>query len=195
MKTWQKIALVVIVVLGVAVCVKSCVDKTEADLKIAYIGYDFIISDTFDENAEEISSLVGDINGDGEAIADIIEISFNDSLSASDLENSRQKKTSALGSGTSRLYLIDKEFVDQEAQSDYEIFADISSLGEGITNSKGQTIAISLENNEKVKLLGVRDTTNLYLAIRVVSEMDGILYKNIEEQNAAAERIAAWILN
>ncbi|MCD8048099.1 MAG: hypothetical protein LUG52_00560 [Clostridia bacterium] len=195
MKKWQKIALVIIVVLGVAVCVKSCVDKTDADLKIAYIGYDFIVSDTFDENADEISSLVGDINGDGEAIVDIIEISFNDSLSESDLENSRQKKTSALGSGTSRLYLIDKEFIDAEASSDYEIFADISSLGEGITNSAGQTVAISLEDNEKVKLLGVRDTTDLCLALRVVSEMDTVLYKNIEEQNAAAKRVAEWILS
>ena len=192
MKTWHKVAIVIIVIVGVFLCVKSCIDKKDADLTVAYIGHDFVQRETFEQNMHEYASLCTDITGDGEIYIDMMEISFNEDLPEGDKQSAWSKLTSAVGAGIARLYFIEESYIRSNADEGF--FADISHLGNGITNSKGQVVAISLKDNERVKLFGIEPKEDLYLAVRIVSEMDISTDKNIEAKNSSAHKIAQYII-
>lgn len=191
-----KIAIAAVIVIGITVCVKSCADRREADLRMAYIGYGFVNMEKF-EGAEGLFEAVGDVNGDGAAICEMVEISFNETLSSADFANSQQKLMNAVGNGNSRVYIINKKFLDANLEND--VFADISFFArpsdKEVTDAEDKTIAISLEGNEKIKELGIDQNEELYIAVRKVSEMDGVMYKNIEELDAAAQRAVQYILS
>lgn len=193
MKTWHKVAIAIIAIVGVLVSVKSCVDRKTPDLTVAYIGHGFVDYNAFDKNAGSISHLCNDINNDGEINIDIMEISFNDSLAPSDRQNSQQKLANAVGMGAARLYFIEEDFVVNNASSG--VFADISTLGDGFRNSDGEVVAISIKGNEKVQQMGIDTDCELYLAVRIVSEMDVITDKTIASKNETAINIAKYILN
>lgn len=193
MKTWHKIALTVAVVAGLIICVKSCVDKEEVDLNVAYIGDGFVQRELFDQNKSMLESVCNDITGDGEAWVDIMEISFNEELSQADKSNSAGKMTNAVGAGAARVYFIEKPYVVQNASAG--VFADISALGDGFKNSEKQTVAISIKGNEKVKKLGIDTDKDIYLAVRIVSEMDSLTDKSIEKKHESAMNVAKYILN
>ncbi len=193
MKKRYKIILAVIVIVGVLVAVKSCMDKVEPDLVMAYIGYDFIDKSMLEENGAELSAAVGDVNGDGQKKVEVLEISFSEKLSEGDFSNSQQKMASAVGGGTARLYFIDKEFLDKNRDSG--VFADMSEfISDGVKNSDGQVIAFDISENERVKEIGIKNTENLYLALRVVSEMDHVYDSEIGKKDEAARRAVRWIL-
>ncbi len=193
MKKRYKIILAIIVIAGVLVAVKSCMNKVEPDLVMAYIGYDFTDKTMLEENGAELSEAVGDVNGDGQLKLEILEISFSENLSEGDFSNSQRKMASAVGGGTARLYFIDKNFLDKSKDS--EVFADMSEFGtDGVKNSTGQVIAFDISDNERVREIGIKNTENLYLALRVVSEMDHIYDSDIDKKDEAARRAVRWIL-
>ncbi len=193
MKKRYKIILAIIVIVGVLIAVKSCMDKVEPDLVMAYIGYDFTDKTMFEENGAELSEAVGDVNGDGQLKVEILEISFSETLSEGDFSNSQRKMASAVGGGTARLYFIDKVFFDKNRNSG--VFADMSEFStDGVKNSDGQVIAFDISENERVKEIGIKNTENLYLALRVVSEMDHVYDSGIGKKDEAARRAARWIL-
>ena len=189
-----KIILLIIVIVGVVVCVKSCIGKREADLKLAYVGYGFVDTMKFDAFKDELGEIVGDINGDGKALCEMTEISFNENLTSADFANSQQKLMSAVGNGAARLYIMNYDFV--EANKDNDVFKDLSNLsGEGIRNSAGEIVAISLKNSKSVLQMGLSGEEELYIAVRKISEMDSVMYKNIEKVDKAADIAAEYILN
>lgn len=192
MKTWHKIAICVILVVGVLVAVKSCVDRTPPDITLAYIGDGFINRAAFEENADSLYSLCSDITADGEISIDMMEISFHEELSAADRQNSTQKMTHALGAGAARVYFIEESYVINNASKG--VFADISHLGDGFKNASGDVVAISIKGNKKAEMLGIDTTGDIYLAVRIVSEMDRYTDKHIEEKHALAMNIAEYIL-
>lgn len=174
--------------------IKSCVDREEPDLTIAYVGYDFVNMTLFEENRGEVEEIIGDVDGDGKAVCEMVEISFNENLTSADLSNSKQKLTNAVGQGSARVYIMEKSFV--ENNKDNEVFADLSYLsGDGITNSEGETVGIDVSGSEMLAMLGIENTEGLYLAVRKVSEMDSVWDKDIDETDAAARRAAEYILN
>ena len=191
MKTWHKIGLVVVVIIGVLMSVKSCVDKKTPDITVAYIGSNFVDYNAFEENSSEIKSVCRDVNGDGEVVIELMEISFNEELSQADKQNSSQKLANAVGAGNARVYFIEKSYVINNASAG--IFADLSSLGDGFKNSDGQVVAIDIEGNEKLEKMGI-DTKGLYLAVRIVSQMDAVTDKNIDAKYESALNIAKYIL-
>lgn len=193
MKKYYKQIFAVIIIIGILVCFKSCIDKKEADITVAYIGYDFVSRNLFEENIQTVARDCEDITGDGEFVVDLMEISFHESLNEADKSNSQGKLTQAVGMGSARVYFIDEEYVLKN--KDAGVFADISVLGNGIENENGETVAISLCGNEKISLLGVENGENMYLAIRIVSEMDVAFDENIEKKNDAAWNIAKGILS
>lgn len=192
MKKYYKQILAVIIIIGVIVCIKSCADRKEPDITVAYIGYDFADRDLFEKNIASVTQGCEDITGDGSFTVDLMEISFNKALNEADKSNAQSKLTRAIGLGSARLYFIDKEYV--EKNKDAGVFADISDLGEGILNNLGETVAISLTGNEKLSAIGIENGENMYLAIRIVSEMDTVSDKKINEKNSAAWNIAKNIL-
>lgn len=194
MKTRYKVILALIVAVGIIVSIKSCVDREEPDLTIAYVGYDFVNMTLFEENRGEVEEIIGDVDGDGKAVCEMVEISFNENLTSADLSNSKQKLTNAVGQGSARVYIMEKSFV--ENNKDNEVFADLSYLsGDGITNSEGETVGIDVSGSEMLAMLGIENTEGLYLAVRKVSEMDSVWDKDIDETDAAARRAAEYILN
>ncbi len=194
MKTKYKVILALIVAVGIAVSIKSCVDREEPDLTIAYVGHDFVNMTLFEENRGELEEIIGDVDGNGKAVCEMVEISFNENLSTADLSNARQKLANAVGQGSARVYIMEKSFV--EDNKDNEVFADLSYLsGDGITNSEGETVGIDVSGSEIPAMLGIENTQELYLAVRKVSEMDHVWDKNIDETDAAARRAAEYILN
>ena len=73
MKTWHKAALIIIVIVGVLISVKSCVDRKNPDITMAYIGDGFLDREAFEENKDIVlNSVASDINGDGEFNADMM---------------------------------------------------------------------------------------------------------------------------
>lgn len=193
MKTRYKWMLAVILVVGILICVKSCADKKESDVTLAYIGYSFADRTLFEENIHTLTTGCEDVNGDGEFRVDLTEISFNESLGTADRENSTAKLASAVGMGNARLYFIAEDYVIRNKTAG--VFADLSDLGEGIQNEKGETIAISVHGNEKLLNIGIEPDENMYLAIRIVSEMDEVTDKNIQKKDRAVWTMAKNILS
>lgn len=193
MKKWHKVALAVIVIIGILIAVKSCVDKKNPDITFAYIGDGFVNREAFEENVKSLDELVEDIDSDGEKNVDLMEISFNEELGAADRQNAMQKMANALGQGAARVYFIEEKYVINNAEAG--VFADISDLGEGYKNSDGETVAISIKDNKKVSLLGIDTDEDIYLAVRIVSEIDELTDKHIDEKHESAMNIARYILN
>lgn len=193
MKTWHKIALCVIVVIGVLISVKSCVDKKDADLTLAYIGEGFVDYSAFENGRAALEALCEDVNSDGEVAVNLLEISFNEQLAQADRQNAYQKMTNAVGYGAARVYILEEQFVISNASSG--VFADLAELGDGFKNADGETVAISVKGNEKVKKLGIDPDADLYLAVRIVSEIDAVTDKDINKKHACAMKVAEYILN
>jgi hypothetical protein len=192
MKKRYKIILALIVTVGIIVSVRSCVVREEADLTIAYIGHDFVNRSLFEENRDEINAIVGDVDSNGTQICDITEISFNENLSTADLSNAKQKMAYALGQGNARVYIMEKSFFD--SNKDSGVYADLSYLSEdGLKNSDGEIIGIDVSGNEKLEKLGIK-TDGTYIALRAVTEMDGVWNKNVEKTDEAARRLVEYIL-
>jgi len=187
-----KIFIAIVVIFGVIVCVRSCVTRVSPDLTVAYIGYDFVNKEAFNAS-EEAKSAVGDLNGDGQVKIEIMEISFSETLGSGDFQNSKSKMAAAVGGGTARLYFMDKAFIDKNIDSG--VFGDITSLGDGLKDSSGAVVAIDISGNENVKSLGIENTEDMYLCVRVVSELDEAYNKNVASEDAAARRLAEWILS
>ncbi len=190
MKKWHKVALILAVVIGIAVCVKSCVGKVEADIFIAYIGNNFVSQEKFNENVKELENVCHDLTDDGVVNVSLMEIVFNEDLNQ---EEARRKMTNAIGLGTARVYVLTAPYVI--LNSAYDVFEDLSHFGDGFKNADGQTVAISLEGNEKAEKLGFPKNERLYLAVRKVSEMDSAMDKDIEKKHDCAMKIAEYILN
>lgn len=196
MKTWHKIAIAVIVVVGIAVCVKSCVDKKEPDLTMAYIGKQFVNRDVYEENVKDLYGACKDITGDGEISIDIMEISYNDELSHADKSNANQKMTNAIGNGAARVYFIEKEYVEKNLE--VGVFEDLTDFdvsgGKAVRDSSGKVVAIGVEGNKKVRALGIEPTDELYVAIRKITEMDEFWVKDVKTQNESARNVVKYIL-
>lgn len=193
MKTWHKIALATVIIVGILISVKSCVDKRAADITLAYIGSDFVDRELFNENVKALHGVCSDINADGEVLVDIMEISFNDSLSQADKQNSDSKLANAVGAGVARVYLIEEKYLVSNASSG--VFADLSDLGDGFKNAAGEVVGISVKDNAKVEKLGIDASGDIYLAVRIVSEIDALTDKSIEKKHTMAMDIAEYILN
>lgn len=194
MKKRYKIILAVIVAVGIAVSVKSCVDREKADLTLAYVGHNFVNRTLFEENRAELCEAVGDVDKNGKAVCGIMEISFNEELSSADRSNSDRKLAAAVGQGEARVYIMEKSFVMKNRDSD--VFADLSEFsGERILNSAGEAVGIDISGNEKLKNLGIDCGEGMYLALRRVSEMDAVWDKNIDETDKAARRAAEYLLS
>jgi hypothetical protein len=87
---------------------------------------------------------------------------------------------------------MEKSFFD--SNKDSGVYADLSYLSEdGLKNSDGEIIGIDVSGNEKLEKLGIK-TDGTYIALRAVTEMDGVWNKNVEKTDEAARRLVEYIL-
>lgn len=193
MRRQTKVLIAIVVFLGLIVCVKSCIDRKTPDITLAYIGDGFIDRTLFEENMKNLSPFCADIDSDGEINIDMMEISFSEELGQADRQNASQRMANAVGAGVARVYFIEEKYVINNASSG--VFADIAALGDGFKNAEGQVVAVSVKGNEKVRELGIEPDEDLYIAVRIVSEIDEVTDKNISAKHASAMKIAEYILS
>ncbi|MGN1098509.1 MAG: hypothetical protein ACI4SS_06410, partial [Clostridia bacterium] len=192
------LAAVIAVLLGVIAAVHSCSSRIEPDLTISYIGENYFDSEKFYREIPALEETIEDINGDGQKKIEIVYISFSSNLTASQEQSNLSKLTMAMGQGESRVYLMDKTYCQRYAES--EILADLSDYvpdgAEVLTDSNGQVYAISVEGNPIVENLGLDDTEGVYIALRAITEMDYVNYKNPgpEEMDKTARSIIKQII-
>ncbi len=196
MKNKLAIFAVAAVIIGVAVAVYSCAARVEPDITLSYIGENYFSSEDFYDNSSELNDVAGDVNGDGKSNVEIVTISFGSNLTSGQEQNNLTRLTMSMGGGQSRVYIMDKAYCLRYA--DDEILADVSDYAEGcadvLVNESGKVYAVGVEGNPLLKKLGLDDTTDVYIALRFVTEMDGINFKNIDEIDAAAREIYQYII-
>ncbi len=193
------ILLAIAVILGAAVAVKSCVERVKADITVSYIGESYFDSELFYENSSLLDEAVGDVNGDGKINTEIVVISIGTSLTSSQEQANLAKMSVSMGQGESRVYLMDKvycqRYADEEILADLSDFRADSSVTDVLVNSSGKVYGISVEGNPLVEKLGLSDTKDVYLALRSVTEMDSVNFKNIEKIDEAAKNTAKLIIS
>lgn len=194
-KKWF-IFLAIAVILGIIVAAKSCASRVEADVVVSYIGEGYFSSEDFYANAKKLEDAIDDINGDGIKKAEAVSISFSSNLTAAQEQANLTKMSMSMGHGDSRVYIMDKNYCMRYA--DEEILADLSEFDFGdaktLVNSKGEVYGVCIKDNSLVKELGVDDTENLYIALRAVTEMDEINFKNIDAIDENARKIIELII-
>ena len=108
-------------------------------------------------------------------------------------KNDDETMTNAVGYGAARVYILEEQFVISNASSG--VFANLAEFGDGFKNADGETVAISVKGNERIKKLGIDPDEDVYLAVRIVSEIDMVTDKDIDKKNACAMKVAEYILN
>ena len=189
------VLLALIIAAGVAVAVRSCAAREKPDLTLTYIGENYFSSDRFYDARRLIEDNIDDVNGDGKRIAEIAVISFGTNITGAQEQNNLTRLTMSIGGGESRVYIMDKAYAARFADS--EALADVAGLASGgkvLTNESGKAYAVSVEGNPVLERLGLSDTEDVYIALRAVSEMDGINFENIDAIDASARKAFEYII-
>ncbi len=194
------VILAVAALIGVIVAVRSCTDRVEPDLVISYIGENYFDSEAFYDNVSTLEAVIDDINGDGKKYIEISVIPFTSNVSAAQQQSNLAKNTLSVGQGQSRVYIIDKAYC-QNIYENQDVLADLSDfVREGddvLTNENGVVCAISVEGNRLLEKLGLSDTEDVYIALRKITEMDYVNFKDPgpEEMTEVAEAVIKQIIN
>ncbi|MDO4563543.1 MAG: hypothetical protein Q4C12_06875 [Clostridia bacterium] len=190
---WHTIASVAIII-TLFLGIKSCVDKVEPDVSIAYIASGYVNTEMFDDGKRALEKLVGDINGDGKEDVFLNAIMFSDEVNPQMTAALTTKAMFAIAAGESRVYILDLEHC--ETYADSGAFEPLEKLGytDGLRNEKGELYAVRLEHNERLNKLGFNDKIELYAALRVIAETDAG-NKNIENITQGARKIFEYIMN
>ncbi len=191
------IILAAAIVLGVVVAVRSCVTRIEPDLTLSYIGESYFDSEKFYAEASLLEDKIEDVNGDGNKKVELAVIAFMSALTASQEQNNLTKLTMSMGSGQSRVYLMDEAYCMRYADS--EFLADLSEYADGaasvLQNSEGKIYGISVAGNPLLAQIGLADTEGVYIALRAVTELDGVNFKNIDDIDKQARVLLRYIIN
>ncbi len=188
------ILLALVITAGVAVAVRSCAAREKPDLTLTYIGENYFSSDRFYDARRLIEDNIDDVNGDGKRVAEIAVISFGTNITGAQEQNNLTRLTMSMGGGESRIYIMDKGYAVRYADS--EVLADVADFasGDALTNADGKVYAVSVEGNPVLERLGLSDSEDVYIALRAVTEMDGVNFKNIDAIDAAARKAYEYII-
>ena len=188
------ILLALVITAGVAVAVRSCAAREKPDLTLTYIGENYFSSDRFYDARRLIEDNIDDVNGDGKRVAEIAVISFGTNITGAQEQNNLTRLTMSMGGGESRIYIMDKGYAVRYADS--EVLADVADFasGDALTNADGKVYAVSVEENPVLERLGLSDSEDVYIALRAVTEMDGVNFKNIDAIDAAARKAYKYII-
>lgn len=137
---------------------------TEPDLVIGYIGINYVNVQTFNDNKGEIELLLRDSNDDGERLTSMYAY-------AVDLENDLHDTfAEMIDTDNYDIYITTKSALKKA--EDKSVFVSASEYvnlsGKDIDTLKdksGRVYAVSLEDNEYLKKMGIMNTTDLYIAV------------------------------
>jgi len=153
------------------------------DLNIIYIGEKNFEPDALTHTAEVFSKYTPDLNGNGECLASFISATVTETPKTEEELASMEKAFVELTSGERLLFMMDKKLYDGFVEEG--LFCDISEYIGGDTPTYG----ISLENNKIADELGIKDASDVYMAVRVLTAEFENDKKKIAEQQGAFEFI------
>lgn len=145
---------------------------TEPDITIGYIGTNYINVQTFNDNKGDIEKVLADANADDNILAQMEAYTVD---LQSDLD---ETFIEMVDSGDYDIYLSSEEaFMTFEDKSQFvtvnEYISDIESdKYKTIKDKSGRIYAVSLEDNDYAKSLGIMNTTDLYIAVAAGSAED-----------------------
>lgn len=155
------LCFLLLVVICVVFVLTSLTTSYEADLCVGYIGLQTGYMDTqkFNDNKPDIEKLLKDSTGDGDRYAEIYVYNVNKKKEALNL---LEEMIEAEGY---HIYIAPKDtFLSHENKSDFATLLTPKGNVETISDSSGRVYAVSLEDNTYIEMLGLRDTTGLYIA-------------------------------
>lgn len=160
---WHLIFLL-LVLICIGFMLLNMTSKTEPDLVIGYIGMNYVNVQTFNDNKAEIELLLRDSNDDGERLTSMYAY-------AVDLENDLHDTfAEMIDTDNYDIYITTKSALKKA--EDKSVFVSASEYvnlsGKDIDTLKdksGRVYAVSLEDNEYLKKMGIMNTTDLYIAV------------------------------
>lgn len=158
-----------LVVICLAFVYTNMTANDEPDLTIAYVGTQYINTQSFMDYKAEIELLIKDANGDGKKLAAV-------SANTGDLQRDIDEAFfEIVESGSYDIYVAsEKTFSSYKDKKAFVSTDEYITFGEGkfdtLSDSSGRTYAVSLKDNTLAKRLGFMDTTDLYIAAAVGKE-------------------------
>lgn len=162
--------------------------ERDPDLSLAYVGKNYINVQTFKDSKESIELLLHDVNGDGEKVASMAAYAVD---LESDLHDVFEK---LIEKNSYHIFIAEKEsFTGYDDKSIFTTVTDYAILKEEffevLKDDSGRAYAVSLEDNDFIKTLGIVDETNLYIA--AVNPKEG---KKLTDRYKNGRNIAGYIL-
>lgn len=168
---WHLIFLLLIIVCIVFIFV-NMTSTTQPDLIVGYIGTSYVNVQTFNDNKYEIELLLRDANDDSKKLAEMYAYAVD---LQSDLDETFAEM---VDSGDYDIYITTREaFEVFEDKSAFVTANEYVNLGtkeiDTLKDKSGRTYAVSLQDNEYAKKLGIMDTTELFIAVADADTEDG----------------------
>lgn len=161
---WHLLFLLLIIVCFVFAFM-NVTTSTEPDITIGYIGTNYVNVQTFKDNKDDIEKVLADANDDDKKLAQLYAYTVDLKSELDDM------LIEMVDSGDYDIYISNKDgFESFEDKSKFvtvnEYISDIESdKYQTIKDESGRIYAVSLEENDYVKNLGIMDTTDLYIAV------------------------------
>lgn len=160
---WHLIFLL-LVLICIGFMLLNITSTTEPDLVIGYIGMNYVNVQTFNDNKAEIELLLRDSNDDGERLTSMyayavdlendLHDTFAEMIDTDDYDIYITTKTALKKVEDKSVFVPASEYVNLSGK-------DIDTL----KDKSGRVYAVSLEDNEYLKKMGIMNTTDLYIAV------------------------------
>lgn len=155
------LSFAVLVLICAIFIISSLTTSYEADIYIGYVGYNSGYMDVqkFNDNKSDIEKLLKDANNDGSRHAELYVFSANKKKEAAKLFSDM------IDTESYHLYIAPKVIIEEyEDKNHFATLKKPVTSVECLTDSGGRVYAISLEKNSYIEMLGLRDTSGLYIA-------------------------------
>ena len=163
---WHTIAGVFVLILLVSTLVE-CAQKKTPDLTVAYVGYDYVQTDGF---RDDLSALVGDVNGDGTEYVFCDNVTIPREIKSEQDMMMSQKLMLMFVDGETRLFIMERDFLDAYGDS-FEDLDGILPAGklEDAFEYGGRKIAVSTLECPQLAKYGL-SKEGLYMGIISLNE-------------------------
>ncbi len=183
------ILIALFIVVGIVTMTLDFALKKDDDFSIGYMGEAYADDTFFNPVKEDISKIVGDINGDGDVLIDYnISVYTEPNFLTYDLTIADQSSIGLVFySGNVRLYILEEKFVKENSiflKSLEDILSE-EKLSGGIIRevntqdpeytpieSDGKIVAVPIKNFEKLANLNFMNKDKLYIALRAITHTD-----------------------
>ena len=165
----------------------ECAQKKTPDLSVAYAGYEYITTDEFQN---DISEIVGDVNGDGIEYVFVDNITIPKEIKTEQDLAMNQKLILLFVDGETRMFILERDFMDAyvDAFENLDGILPDDTL-ENALEYEGKKIAVSTLNCPKLEKYGL-SKDNLYMGILTINENNLKYLKNYQTSVKLIQELA-----